>query len=126
MRTAVALLLKFITVFIASWIAFNLIDENPINMIFTVALAGTVINFLCGDFLVFPSMGKTAASAVYGILAAVTAYLIDLFSYNFSTSATSLIIFAVIVAAAEYFFHIYLLKDEKISTNKFHKEPPME
>lgn len=126
MRNAMSLLLKFITAFIASWVAFDLIDENPMNMIFTAALAGAVINFLCGDFLVLPSMGKTAASIVYGILAAVTAYLIDLFSYNFSTSATSLIIFAAIIAASEYFFHIYLFRDEVVSANEFHKEPPME
>ncbi len=126
MRTAAELLFKFIAVFIASWISFGIIDGNPINMIFIAALAGTVINYLLGDFIILPSMGKAVTFIEYGVLTAVTAYVIDLFSYSFSTSATSLIINAVIVAAAEYLFHFYLTNDEKSGPNEFHKEPPME
>lgn len=126
MRTAMALLFKFISAFIASWIAFGIVDENPTNMIFIAALAGTAINYLLGDFIILPSMGKTVTFIEYGVLTAVTAYVVDLFSYSFSTSATSLIIVAVIVAAAEYFLNSYLSGDEKTASNELHREPPVE
>ncbi len=126
MKTASELLFKFISAFIATWAAFGIVDKNPLTMIFIAALAETVINYIFGDFIVFPSMGKTITFIEYGVLASVTAYAIDLFSYRFSTSATSLIIAAIIVAASEYFLNLYLKDDEKSDSNEFHREPPIE
>lgn len=126
MRTTIALLFKFVATFVAAWASFSLIDQNPTAMILAVAFLGTFLNYILGDLLLLPSMGNTISAIGDGILAAATAYVVDLFSYNFSTSATGLIVFAAIIAAAEYFFHIYLIYDEKVAPNEFHKEPPIE
>lgn len=126
MRTIMALLLKLVVTFAAAWVAFNLVDLNSLSMISVVAVAGTVLNYLLGDLLILPSTGNITASVGDGVLGAAVAYVVDLFSYNFNASATGLIIFAAIIAVAEYFFHIYLIKDEKVAPNNFHKEPPME
>ncbi|MEL7646692.1 MAG: DUF2512 family protein [Sedimentibacter sp.] len=126
MRTAIALLMKFAATFAASWAAFSLIDLNPIGMITLVAAAGTILNYLLGDLVILPSMGSVTASIGDGVLGAAAAYVIDMFSYNFNASASGLIVFAAIIAAAEYFFHIYLISDEKVAPNNFHREPPME
>lgn len=126
MRTILALLFKLAATFIAAWIAFTLVDLNPIVMIALVAVIGTVLNYLLGDLVILPSTGNVTASVGDGVLGAAVAYVVDLFSYNFNASATGLIIFAAIIAVAEYFFHIYLIKDEKVAPNNFHREPPME
>lgn len=126
MRTTMTLLYKFITTFIAAWMAFAVIDQNFMSIIVIVALAGTALKYMLGDLFIFPSMGNLLASIIDGILAAVTAYVFDLFSSTFVTSSTGLIIFAALIAVAEYFFHIYLLKNEKVTRNEFHREPPME
>lgn len=126
MRTAIALLMKFAAAFAASWVAFSLIDVNPIGMITLVAAAGTILNYLLGDLVILTSMGNVTASIGDGVLGAAAAYVIDMFSYNFNASASGLIVFAAIIAAAEYFFHIYIINDEKVAPNSFHREPPME
>jgi uncharacterized membrane protein len=126
MRTIMALLFKLVATFIASWVAFNLVDLNTIGMISIVAVIGTVLNYLLGDLVILPSTGNITASIGDGVLGAAVAYVVDLFSYNFNASATGLIIFAAIIAVAEYFFHIYLVKDEKVAPNNFHREPPIE
>lgn len=126
MRTILALLFKLAATFVAAWVAFNLVDLNSFGMISVVAVTGTVLNYLLGDLVILPSMGNVTASIGDGVLGAATAYVVDIFSYNFNASATGLIIFAAIIAVAEYFFHIYLIKDEKVAPNNFHKEPPME
>lgn len=126
MKITMALLYKFLVTLLASWASFNLIDQNSINMILMISLTGTVINYILGDLYILPSMGNVIASIADGILAAAIAYMVDIFSYNFVASATSLIVFASIIAGAEYFFHIHLLKDDKVSPNEFHREHPLE
>ena len=126
MRTIMALLFKFVACFVAAWIAFGVIDANPLSMIAIIAVAGTVLNYLLGDLVILPSMGNITAAIGDGVLGAATAYVVDLFSYSFNASVTGLIVFAAIIAVAEYYFHIYLFKDEKVAPNSFHREPPME
>ncbi|NYB76033.1 DUF2512 family protein [Sedimentibacter hydroxybenzoicus DSM 7310] len=126
MRTTLVILAKFLITLVASWVSFIIIDVNSFEMVLMVAIAGTVINYALGDLVILPSMGNVIAAVGDGILAAATAYLFDMFSYNFITSATGLIIFAAIIGTCEYFFHIYLIKDDKVQPNEFHREPPLE
>ena len=126
MRITLILLTKFLITLIASWISFILIDANSLEMVLMVAAAGTAVSYALGDLVILPSMGNVIASVGNGILSAATAYLLDMFSYNFITSATGLIIFAAIIGVCEYFLHIYLMKDNRIQPNEFHREPPLE
>lgn len=126
MGTTTTLLYKFVTTFIAAWLSFSVIDQNILSIIVIVALAGTLLKYLIGDLFVFPSMGNIFASIIDGILAAVTVYIFDLFSATLLTSSTGLIIFAALISVAEYIFHIYLIKNEKVTTSLFRREPPIE
>jgi hypothetical protein len=126
MRKTMVLLFKFITTFIAAWASFQVYDQNPMNIVWIVAFAGTILKYIVGDLFIFPTMGNTFASIIDGVIAATTAYVVDLFINNFTTTATGLIIFAAIIAVSEYFFHIYLMKNEEVTRNEFHREPPME
>ena len=126
MRTILVLSAKFLITIIASWVSFYIIDVNSFEMVLIVAVAGTVVNYALGDLIILPSMGNIFAAVGDGILAAATAYLLDMFSDSFITSATGLIIFAAIIGTCEYFFHIYLINDDKVQPNEFHKDHPLE
>src|SRR5690606_6028838 len=98
------LLYKFVTTFIAAWVAFQVIDYNPVSMILIIALTGTVLKYVLKDLFVFPTLGNTIASTIDGVLASTSVYVIDIFANNFVTSTTGLITFAAIIAISEYFF----------------------
>lgn len=120
------LLYKFVTTFIAAWIAFQVVDYNPISMTLIIAIIGTVLKYILKDLFVFPTMGNVIASTIDGALGATSVYVVDLFAANFTTSTTGLIIFAAIIAVSEYFYHIYLIKNEKEESYEFHRDPPVE
>ncbi len=120
------LLYKFITTFIAAWIAFQIVDYNPISIILIIALIGTILKYILKDLFVFPTMGNVIASTIDGVLASTSLYVIDIFTNNFVTSTNGLIIFAAIIAVSEYFYHIYLIKNEKEESYEFHRDPPLE
>lgn len=126
MKTSMTLIYKFITTYIAALLAFAIYDQNQMSLIVVVALAGTIFKYMFVDLFIFPTMGNTFASIIDGVLASVTAYIFDLFSTSFLTTSTGLIIFASIIAVAEYFYHVYLLKHDDETQNDFHREPPVE
>jgi hypothetical protein len=113
-RTTIALIIKFAATYLAAMIAFGYINDNSTSWILMVALAGTILNWVLGDLFVLPRYGNVIAAIGDGVMAAATAFIIDLFSTVFDTTLVSLITFAVIVAVAEYFFHMYLKSDNKV------------
>lgn len=113
-KTMVALGFKFVMTFFFAVISFYVTD-NPLNWVVIVSLAATGLNYLIGDLFVLPNMGNIVASLGDGIMGAITAYIIDLISPVFSTTITSLAVFAFLVAIGEYFFHLYLQKSEKVA-----------
>lgn len=113
-RTTTALLVKLLLTFIAGWITLGAMDGNSFGWILTFAILGTILNYILGDLYVLPSYGNISASIADGIMAAALAYVLDLFSDNFDTRFGTLLVLGVIVAAAEYFFHRYLIKSDKV------------
>ena len=62
-----------------------------------------------------PAFGNVVASIGDGAMGAVLAYFISFFTRDFRITTRSLLIFGVIVAVAEYFFHIYLKQSDKVA-----------
>ncbi|KNF08490.1 hypothetical protein CLPU_7c01180 [Gottschalkia purinilytica] len=116
-KTVTALLVKFVATLGATWIAFSLLENNTFGFVLTVAIAGTLLNYLIGDLLILPNFGNLVASLGDGGLAMLTAYIIGTFTYGFRANITTFIIFGILVAIFEYFFHIYLLKTEEVAPN---------
>lgn len=114
-KTSTALLVKLVLTFIAAVIAFTVLDRNAWGWVALVALAGTILNYLIGDLLILPKAGNVVASLGDGVLGALTAYLVDLIVPAFDTTWLSLVLFGVLVAVAEYFFHMYLRRSEKVA-----------
>ncbi|HBV96000.1 MAG: hypothetical protein JL50_05130 [Peptococcaceae bacterium BICA1-7] len=114
-KTSVALIVKFVMTFVAAAIAFMILERNALGWVALVALAGTILNYLLGDLVILPRFGNIVASLGDGVLAAVTAYVVDLIVPGFTTTWAALAAFAVLVAVAEYFFHAYLRRSEKVA-----------
>ncbi len=115
MITATTLLIKFLMTFVFAWVTFGLMDGNFLSWVFFVALVGTVLNYLAGDLFVLPKFGNIVASTGDGIMGALVAYIISLFTPAFVVSLTSLVIFAILIAVGEFFFHQFLLKSKKVA-----------
>lgn len=113
-----ALVMKLIMTFLAAWIIFGIILDNPLSHILLLSALGAAINYLLGDLFVLPKFGNVVASVGDGLMAALTAYILDTVIPVFETTFTTLLLFTLAVAAFEFFFHQYLLRDEKVAPNK--------
>ncbi len=116
-KTSGALLMKFVLTLGAAWVSFSLFANATFTSVLIIAIAGTLLNYLIGDLFVLPNFGNIMASIGDGGLAALTAYVISRFTYGFAATATSFVVFAVLISIAEYFFHIYLLKSDDVAPN---------
>ena len=112
MKNAIVLLIKFAATFLVAWISFSLFDNVFLTLILIITGLVAVLNYFIGDLLILPRVGNIIASLIDGVLAATTAYLVLVISnYN---AAISLFIYAVMIAAVEFIFHIYMLKTNMI------------
>ncbi len=115
-KTMSALLIKFVLTLGAAWAAFSLFGDSTFTFVLTLAIAGTLLNYLIGDLFVLPNMGNIIASLGDGLLAVITAYVVAGFAYLRATT-TAFVVFGVLVAVAEFFFHMYLLKSDEVAPN---------
>jgi len=122
MKTAIALIVKFLVTMAAAWIAFMLFGTTAFWAAAIIALSGTVLNYLLGDLLVLPRLGNFAASIFDGILAGALAWAILAYSPATYNYMTTVYIFALIVAVAEFFFHMYLLSAHVVEKKKTDNE----
>lgn len=114
-QTTTALLAKLGMTFVAAWLTLGFMDENTLGPILVTAIVGTVLNYLIGDLGVLPRLGNVIASLGDGVMAAFVAYIVSLLFPAFEISSNSLLVFAAIVAVAEYFFHMFLYRSEKVA-----------
>ncbi|KMT21939.1 DUF2512 family protein [Clostridium cylindrosporum] len=114
-RTSTALLIKFLLTLAAAWIAFSLFGATgAFTFVLVVGVVGTIINYLLGDLLILRNLGNIVGCICDGIISILTAYAIAVI-YGIRFPATAYILFGVIIAVGEYFFHAYLAKNEDFS-----------
>lgn len=114
-KTLTALIFKFVMTLAITALTIGLLNRNPWTWVVAVALIGTAVNYAIGDLLVLPTMGNLAAAIGNGVMAALVAYAVQFSIPAFTAGLMSLALFAVLVAAGEYFFHTYLLKADKVA-----------
>lgn len=118
MKTAIAIVIKFFVTLAAAWLAFMVFGTISVWTVLLIAVIGTAVNYLVGDMMILPRYGNTAASIIDGAMGGVLAWIILLFipaaDYVISTG----VIFAILVAAAEFFFHMYLINAHVVKTKK--------
>ncbi|HHX80459.1 MAG TPA: DUF2512 family protein [Acholeplasmataceae bacterium] len=107
-RVYLGLILKIILIFVSAWIAYGIIEDNPLLWIFITSLAVALITFLVGDMLVFPRYGNVSGAVADAVLAAIIAWIIDLLSANFYVTWISTLVFVVLIFIVELLLHRYL------------------
>jgi len=115
LRTTYALIAKFLLTLAFAAAAFYGMERDPWDLIFVVAVVGTIANYLIGDLLILPTVGNAFAAIADGALASLLAWAVGYFAPAFRTSFASLAMFSFLVSIGEYFFHIYLLRDRKVA-----------
>lgn len=116
-KTTKAMIVKFLLTLAAAFIAFQMFDNNSFGWVLGVSLLGTILNYLIGDLYILPNLGNLSASIADGGLAAITAWLMGTMVRGNNVGTSSLLIFGLLVAIAEYFFHRYLLNTKKVEPN---------
>jgi hypothetical protein len=118
MKTTIALIIKFIVTMAAAWIAFMMFGTVAFWTVVIIAFAGTVINYLIGDLLILPRWGNVIAAICDGILGGLAAWMILAVAPVTYAFMNSVYIFAIIVAVAEFFFHMYLISAHIVEKKK--------
>ncbi|NLJ56221.1 MAG: DUF2512 family protein [Firmicutes bacterium] len=113
-ETTRALLFKFLMTLIITGIALGIIAGNAFKWVILVAILGTVIDYLAGDLLILPRVGSLIGAIINGGLAALIAIAVAMAAPAFTATTFSVLVFAVLIAVGEYFFHQYLLKADKV------------
>ncbi|MBS4021621.1 MAG: DUF2512 family protein [Dethiobacter sp.] len=112
-RIADALLIKFTMTYLFTVLALQAFIKNPASWIFLLALAVTVTNYLVGDILVLSSYSNKVAAAGDGLMAALAGHIAGVVIDPFRTTLFALIIYGVLIAVGEYYFHKYLLTNRR-------------
>lgn len=113
-KTATALLVKFFMTFILAVVTLSFMDGNRWGWVFLISLVATAINYLIGDTFALIYFGDFTSAAGEGVMGALTAYVLSLFTPVFQVSPNTLIIFGFLLAAGEYFFHRFLIRSGKV------------
>lgn len=113
-----SVVIKFIMTLAISGIAFVLLEGNTWGWVFLLGVIATVINYVVGDLTILPKYGKLPAAIGDGILALIIAVIIGVLTPEFVISAVSLILYAILIAAGEYFYHQYLMVSDKVAPGK--------
>jgi hypothetical protein len=109
MKTFVAIIIKFVGVWILAWVAFSVFGTAAFWTVFAIACAVTVFNYLIGDLWILPNWGNVWASIVNGVIAGIAAWAVFYYTPAAYNYGNWIWIFAVAVAVAEFFYHMYLI-----------------
>lgn len=118
MKTIMALIIKFAVTLAAAWICFSIFGYVAFYTVLIIAVVATAVNYLLGDQIIFRYFGNVTASVCDGILSIITAYLILRFSPVTYFTMASIYIFGIVIAIAEAFFHVYLVKSHVIENKR--------
>lgn len=113
-KTAGALLFKFLMTVVAAGIAFGIVGGNAFGWVFLVAVLGAGIDYLAGDLLILPLVGSLIGAVINAALAALIAIGVNFLFPAFTITTASVITFAALTGVGEYFFHQYLLREDKV------------
>ena len=116
MRTLSALGIKLLITLFVAMLATYLAGIFDLWLVFVVAVVVTLANYIFGDMLILPATGNIIASIIDGAMAGFLAY-VTVNGYPQENITVFAITFGILIMAAEYSFHRYVLKGKKFSTN---------
>lgn len=111
-RIYLSLILRIILIFVSAWLAYGLINDNPLLWIFITSLAVALASFLVGDMLVFPRYGNVSAALAEAVLAGIIAWIVDMLTERFYIGWLSTLVFVVLVFIIGMILHCYLERND--------------
>lgn len=94
----------------------TLIGTATVTEVLIIAVVGTAINYLLGDLVILPASSNTWASIVDGLVSAVLAYAVmEGMGTVTGRDWWAILLFGVLVAGCEFFFHNYLKKSDEVA-----------
>jgi len=94
----------------------TLVGTATLTEVLIIAVVGTAINYLLGDLVILRASSNTWASVVDGLVAAVLAYAVmEGMGTVTRMDYWAILIFGVLVAGCEFFFHNYLKESEEVA-----------
>jgi len=119
MKTASALAVKFGATFVAVVVAGYFVGVVNWGLFFWIAVIGTVVNYIVGDLLVLRAGGNIVASIGDGGMAGLIAYFMAVTNQDFiaNEALSFAVIFGLIVAAVEFFFHKWIAAEKEVAPN---------
>jgi len=112
-KSARVLLIKYAMTFVLAVAVFILAGGNPWGVVFAMSITLATLNYLLGDFYVLPRYGNIVSSVTNGFLAGLGAYLVSFFFPAFEAGYGLILVFGILIATGEYFFHRYLMQTEE-------------
>lgn len=122
MRSVIAIAIKFVGTLLASWVAFSLVDNMNWVTAVTIAAVVTVINYVLGDVFVLPGLGNFITSAVNGLLGAIMASAVVVFTTTGSVTSTSIVVFTFLIIGFEILFHAYMIRAKMAEEPNINKD----
>lgn len=119
MKTALALAVKFGATLAAVVVAGYFVGVVNWGLFFSIALIGTVVNYIVGDLLVLRAAGNIVASIGDGGMAGLIAFFMAVRNQDFGANQAFLfaVIFGIIVAVVEFFFHKWIAGEKGVAPN---------
>ncbi|MDO7786529.1 DUF2512 family protein [Desulforamulus aquiferis] len=109
-KTTTAVGIKLFIYFFVTWVAISIVATNNWAWALLIAPLATSINYLLGDHFFLPNYGNNLASIADGLMAVVLLFFLGLMIGDLRPTATSLVLFGIVIAIVEYFFHPYLIR----------------
>lgn len=109
-----ALITKFLVMLVAAYIILSYFSNATITEVLIIAVVGTAINYLLGDLVILRVGGNMTAALCDGLVAGILAWAVMMTWRVKVINYWAILAFAVVVAVAEYFFHMYLKSSEEV------------
>lgn len=110
-QVSTALFLKLLATFVVTWVVFSLFGGKALFWSFSLAVLIGVINYVVGDFIVLNLYGNRVTSVVDGLIGIIIYYLmLLLIAPEVRVGTGTLMVFGLLIAVMEYFFHRYLVQ----------------
>lgn len=111
MKQVTAMVIKYVMIAAISAILLPLMSTVTVAQALVIALLITLAAYLVGDLLVLVNMGNLSATVGDGVIAALVVWLSTLI-FLVSIPWWAIIITGAAVAAGEWFFHQYLVRND--------------
>lgn len=80
-----------------------------------ISLIVGAVNYVLVDLYILPKAGAIGVALLDGLMAAFVFYLFDFIMADFNITLITLSIFGILIVIGEYFFHGYLLTEDKVA-----------